>query len=300
MKAWKALTLRLFAAGWMALADDLYAAPLDRFNILVADSQATVYLYDSESGDRTVVAQGVTLDRPYDVVQDHKGNIVVSDTGTLRIVSINPVTRQQTVIAAGPPLGVPFGLAVDQFDRIYVANSQAILRIDPRTPQVEVFAEGKLLQVPLDVVVGPDGNVYVADAVAGVIVIDEITRAQKVVANDGLVRRPVGVAIHGNRSLCVADAEARCVVAINLHDNSQRLVSEGGFLATPLAVALSAGGAMLVSDPDAFGLDGGILSIGPDGSQTPVMRGSGDLVNPRGIAIVTASMDAPEKPSLAR
>jgi hypothetical protein len=124
--------LSVLVAGLMLLAGALGAAPLDHFRILVADSQATVYLYDLESGDRAVIAQGLTLDRPYDVVQDHKGNIVVSDTGTLRIVSINPVTRQQTVIAAGPPLGVPFGLAVDQLDRIYVANSRPSFESTPR------------------------------------------------------------------------------------------------------------------------------------------------------------------------
>jgi hypothetical protein len=57
---------------------------------------------------------------------------------------------------------------------------------------------------------------------------------------------------------------------------------------------------MLVSDPDAFGLDGGILSIGPDGSQTLVMRGSGDLVNPRGIAIVATSVNARQGPRPTR
>lgn len=297
---WNAVMLSVIAGGLLLMEAALRAAPLDRFNIIVADSQATVYLYDPESGDKVVIAQGVTLDRPYDIVQDHKGNLIVSDTGTLRIVSINPLTGQQTVVASGPPLGVPFGMAVDQLDRLYVANSQAILRIDPRTGKVEVFAEGKLLQVPLDVAVAPNGKLYVADAVAGVIVIDEATRAQNVLAKNELVRGPIGVAVDGNHSLYVADAGARCVVAINLQDNSQQLMSEGGFFATPLAIGMTASGTVLVSDPDAFGLDGGILAIGKDGTQVPLMRGSGALVNPRGIAVVAASRNASENPRQLR
>ena len=52
---------------------------------------------------------------------------------------------------------------------------------------------------------------------------------------------------------------------------------------------------MLVSDPDALDLTGGVFWIDRDDNQTPILCGVDDLVNPRGIAIVPAQMDAPNK-----
>jgi len=276
---WKA------ASFFLAVVGALSAAPMDHCDVIVADSSGTVYLFNPQTQERTVIARGVKLDRPYKLILDCDGNIVVSDTGTLRIVRINPRTREQTVLADGPAFGVPFGLAVDQHKRIYVANSMKILCIDPNTSKIEPCAEGGFLQAPLDLVVAPDGSLYVADAFAGVIRIDPVTKAQTLMAKDGL-SRPVGIAIDGNHTLYVADTDSRCIVAIDLHNNSQRLVSQGGFLTTPVAIALAPGGIVLVSDPDAFNLDGGIMAIDRDGHQTEIMRGSGELVNPRGFLIV--------------
>lgn len=299
-REWNALVLGLFALNWLGWVGVIRAAPIDRCNIIVADSQATVYQYDPQTGKREIIAQGGALIRPYDVVLDNQGNIVVSDTGSLKIVRVNPFTRAQSILAEGAALGVPFGLAVDQHDCLYIANSRAVLCLNAKAARLEVFAEAEFLQVPLDVAVAADGNVYVADAVAGVIRIDQSTRAQTVIAKDKFVRRPIGMAIDGNRSLYVADADARCVVEINLQNNTQRMLSETGFLATPVAIAIGPGGTVLVSDPDAFDLDGGVLSIGPNGGQTPILRGFGDLVNPRGIAVVAVSTNASENPRRKR
>ena len=97
---------RLLLAG-LALAGTLQAGapPLNHFDIIVADSQATVYSYNPQTRQRTIIAQNDKLDRPYDVARKSDGNIVVSDTGTLRIVQINPSTGQQTVLAEGSALG---------------------------------------------------------------------------------------------------------------------------------------------------------------------------------------------------
>src|SRR5881397_1872218 len=75
----------LLLAG-IALTGTLNAGPLHNFNVLVADSQSTVYSVDPRTGERAIIAQGGKLDRPYDLALNRDGSIVVSDTATLRII----------------------------------------------------------------------------------------------------------------------------------------------------------------------------------------------------------------------
>src|SRR6266536_557273 len=79
------ISVGLLLAG-VAFTGNLNAGTLQHFDVLVADSQATVYRVDPRTGERTIIAQGGKLDRPYDLVQKRDGSVVVSDTGTLRIV----------------------------------------------------------------------------------------------------------------------------------------------------------------------------------------------------------------------
>jgi len=282
---------RLLLAG-ITLAGSLNAAPV-KYDVIVADSQATLYAVSLQTKHRVIIAQNGKLDRPYDVARKSDGNIIVSDTGnTPRIVQVS-LTGQQTVIAEGPALGVPYGIDVDQQHNnlIYVANSQAILCVAPDTGTVMPFAQGGLLQVPLDVAVGTDGNLYVADAVAGVIRINISTKEQTPLAQGQLLQTPTGITTDGSHTAYVVDGGNHSVVAVDTLTGAQRPVSSGGYFVTPVGIALAAGAPMLVSDPDAFNLDGGVMSIAADGTQTIVVRGSGDLVNARGIAMVPDFID---------
>jgi streptogramin lyase len=270
----------------MALAGSLNAASLNHVDVIVADSQATVYAFNPQTGQSAIIAQQDKLDRPYDLARKSDGNILVSDTGTLRIVQVNPLTSEQTVVAEGGALGVPYGLDVDPQNRIYVANSSSIVTIAPGSGIAETFAQGDLLQVPLDVAVGPDGNLYVADALAGVIRIDPLTKQQTRLVQPGVLRTPTSITTDGKRTAYVVDGTGRCVVAVDLLTGKSKPVATAGLLTTPVGIALAPGGTMLVSDPDTCNLDGAIIMIGQDGTQTVVARGSGDLVNARGILIV--------------
>jgi len=279
-----------FTLAGLALTGTLNAGPLQPFNVLVADSQATVYSVNLGTRERTIVAQGGKLDRPYDLAVQRDGTIVVSDTATLRIVRVNPVTQEQTVVAEGGELGVPFGLDVDKHNGIYVANSSSVLRINPKNGRVETVATGGLLRAPLDVAVAPDGNIYVADAVAGIVRVNPANHKQTLIASGDMLHAPIGIALDGSHSAYVADASGQCIVTVDLLDGTQKLVSMAGFLTTPVGIAIAPDGTLLVSDPDAFDFDGGIMTINPDGSQSPITRGYGDLVNARGIAIQPLSI----------
>src|SRR5882724_1600057 len=133
---------RLLLAG-ITVAGSLNAAPATKYDVVVADSQATLYAVSIQTKHRVIIAQNDKLNRPYDVARKSDGNLIVSDTGIPRIVQVS-LTGQQTVIAEGPALGVPYGIDVDQQHNnlIYVANSQAILCVAPDTGMVMVFAQG--------------------------------------------------------------------------------------------------------------------------------------------------------------
>lgn len=274
----------------MALAGAVNAASPHDFDVIVADSQATVYALNPRTRERVIIAHQDKLDRPYDVASDRNGNIVVSDTGTLRIVQVNPLTGEQTVLAEGGDLGVPYGIDVDRRGRVYVANSSTIVWVDPGTDRVGKFPKraDDLLSVPLDVAVAADGNLYVADAVAGVVRVDAVTGQQTPIAHGEHLHTPTGITVDANHTAYVVDGGGRCIVAVNLQKGSQSVVSMAGFLATPVGIALAPGGIMLVSDPDAFDFNGGILTIDDDGTQKEIARGCDELVNARGIAIVPA------------
>jgi streptogramin lyase len=274
-----------FALAGIALTGTLNAGPIQPFNVLVADSQATIYSVNPRTREQTIVAQGGKLDRPYDLAVQGDGTIVVSDTITRRIVQVNPSTHEQTVVAEGDDLGTPFGLDVDKHNGIYVATSTSVLYINPKNGKVETVATGGLLRAALDVAVAPDGNVYVADVVSGIVRVNPANHKQTLIASGNMLHTPIGIVLDGNHSAYVADASGQCVVAVDLLDGTQKLVSMAGLLTSPVGIAMAPDGTLLVSDPDAFDLDGGLMTINPDGSQSPITRGYGDLVNARGIAI---------------
>lgn len=274
----------LLLAG-VALAGTLNAKPVQQYNVLVADSQATIYSVNPRTGERAIVTQGDKLNMPYDLALNREGTIVVSDSAGRRILYVNPVTGEQTILAQGLQLGLPLGIDVDKHDRIYVANTEAVLSVNPRNGKVETVATGGLLRVPLDVAVASDGSLYVADAVAGIVRVDPTTHKQILIATGEFLHRPAGIALDGDHSAYVADSTGQCVVRVDLVAGVQQLMSMAGLLTTPVGIAMAPGGTLLVSDPDAFEWDGGIMTINTDGTQKAITRGYGDLVNSRGIAI---------------
>src|SRR5262249_2277030 len=154
-----------------------------------------------------------------DVARNRDGNLGVSDSGTLRIVLINPSTGQQTVLAEGTALGGPFGRDVDQQNRIYVANSRAILSASPNS-SVQTVADGGPRHGPLDVAVASDGSLYVADALAGVVRVDPVSKQQTLVSQGGLLHTATGITLDGNHTAYVVDAGGRCVVAVDTQRGS--------------------------------------------------------------------------------
>jgi len=83
------------------------------------------------------------------------------------------------------------------------------------------------------------------------------------------------------------------IIQIDSDTRVQSVLSEGDYLVGPVGIAVEQSGHLIVGDPytinqesaDLF--DGGIIRINKStGAQKLVARGSGNFVNPRGVALV--------------
>ena len=257
-----------------------------------------------------VAAQGseiVFTDSQAAVLRTGDGAPAVIASGTklmqLGIVGINRLTKEQRLVSGGGILGVPFGIALEQSGQIVVANGQALLRVDPETgAPAKISPPGvahPLFRVPLAVTVAANGDIYVADALGPIFRVDPKTGEQTLIAYDGYLQRPQGIAVDGN-NIYVTDVATSDmnfgvgrIIRINADTSEQSILSEGNYLVGPVGVTLEQSGHLIVGDPytinpasaDLF--DGGIIQVNKNtGVQKLVARGSGDFVNPRGVAVV--------------
>jgi len=255
-------------------------------DIVIADSNAGLLKFDPVLRELSVLSAGEPLSRPYGIAIDPKGNLLVTDTGTRAVIRVSPATGKKEILAANLP-GLPFGIALDAQGDILVANAEAVLRIKSDTGLIGMVYAGDLLKVPLGVALGSDGSIFVADGSGSVLKVNPLSRAQNLIASGKPLVQPVGIALDAEGNILIADSVARRVIRIDAVTCAQTVISEEGSLTTPVCIAIEKTGALLVSDPDAFDLEGGIIRLGPGNAvQTPLMQGTGNFVNPRGIAIV--------------
>ena len=107
--------------GLAAAGDDLYVSEYDA---------GRIWRIDLRDGARQLVTEG--LDRPEGLALTGDGQLLVAETGTQRLLRIDPVTGAMETLADGLAIGLvggddlpkpflPTGVAVDAKDNIYVA-----------------------------------------------------------------------------------------------------------------------------------------------------------------------------------
>ena len=264
---------------------------------------------DPNTQVQTVIASGGNLRMPFGVAIDSNGQIVVSDSG--RLIHIDPQTHIQAIIADNSlgKLGSPYGIDIDFSGQVLAANAQALVRVDPSSGQTTVVSSGANFGAPLSVAVADNGELFVANvAFPGQIVrVNPQNGSQKVIASGQYLNSPRSIAIQGN-DIYVTDVIntninyglAGRVIHVDAHTGTQRVVSEGRLLVDPVGIAVDANGQIIVGDPSTVnpasldpssgGYDGAIIRIDPTtGDQTPLARGQGSYLNPRGVAVVPAA-----------
>jgi DNA-binding beta-propeller fold protein YncE len=268
--------------------------------IVYTDSQSAVFKTDTASGGAAVLAAGQKLIQPLGIAQGPSGEFFITDTGCAAILGLNPINGQQRVVAGAGTLGVPFGIAVERGGTLLVANAEALLRVDPATGTSVLVSWGQFFQAPIAVAVAAEGDIYVVDALGAVIRVDPLSGHQNLISRGGLLHRPQGIAVNGQHIYVtdVATPDGNFgvgrVVHIDRQSGLQRVVSQGQNLVGPVGIAVAPGGQLIVGDPytineeDPDLFDGAILTIDTaTGAQALVVRGAGEFVNPRCVAVVS-------------
>src|SRR5262245_46823532 len=231
------------------------AAAFQAGDILYTDSSAAIIGINPATGQRTIIASGGRLARPFGIALDANGDVLVSDTLARAIIRIDSRTGAQAIVASGGLLGTPFGpygIAVDRKGDIVIANAQAIIRLNPLTGEQSIVCEGGRF--------GAGGGAPVGGAIAGIgglIVavvgsVSEVVRGkngrQTPISQGRNLKNPQAIAVCGN-DLYVTDVATAdgnfgvgIVIRIDLRTGRQTVVSAGGNLVGPVGIAIDDNG----------------------------------------------------------
>jgi hypothetical protein len=273
-----------------------------RTDVVFTDSQAAVLKTSTSTHGSALVAEGQKLDQPFGICVCPNGEYLVTDTGCLAIIGVNPADGTQRIVSRGGMLGVPFGIATEKNGSVLVANAQSLIRIDPQTGAQSVASSGGMFQVPIAVAVAANGNIFVADILGSIIQINPRTGLQTLITSGGYLKRPQGIAVRGHdiyvTDVATADGNFGIgrIVHVNAQNGRQTVLSEGAYLVGPVGISLAANGDLIVADPytineDSQSLfDGSIILVdSSSGRQSLVARGQEGFVNPRCVAVLKFS-----------
>jgi DNA-binding beta-propeller fold protein YncE len=304
------------------------AAPGDPYVVYTANSFASgavILRTDPASGSLVEVSrngtQGSLFQRPYDLAVEADGSLVVVDLGQPNrkdgaVIRVDPLTGAQSLVSSGGEFYDPAGIAVAPDGQLYVVdnrapdNDGAVIRVDPRTGVQTLVTQRSddpgrdQLDLPFGIAVAPDGGLVVANrvspvrippgcqALGRVVRVDLVSGEQQLISADGDIAWPLGLAVHADGSVVVAN---ECggrggLIRVELPGGAQsEITSNSGedVLVTPERIAFDPAGALLVSD---FSLgsdeDGGIVRVDPETGNQTLVR-AGELFNhPLGIATV--------------
>ncbi|WP_314588066.1 fibronectin type III domain-containing protein [Paenibacillus terrigena] len=259
-----------------------------------------------------------SFSNPRSVVVDSKGNVYVADTGNNRIQKLTIATGEWSMWGTidgkyGGALGEfqgPQGLAVDQEDNLYVADSanHRIQKFDAKTRQWSEIGLGKgtslgMFMDPKGVAMDKSGNIYVADSGNHRIQQLDSNGHWKAWnrANGGSgsgvdeFYNPTRIAVDGAGNLYVADRDNHRIQKLDVSAGGEGVWHEwkgsdalGGFK-FPTDVAVDRSGNVYVADRDNHRIQKLDLSSGGEGVWSVISDGLGDapgqLKNPSGVAL---------------
>lgn len=119
------------------------------------------------------------------------GDLLVADAGADAVFVVDRNTGNQSVLASGPPLSDPSGIAVDPTTGlIYVSDRSAgpggtgaLIEIAPSDGSMRIASSGDQLVLPEDVIVnGTSGQISIVDGLSGNITIDPVTGVQTILS----------------------------------------------------------------------------------------------------------------------
>ena len=337
--------MRRFAAlaaalGLALLPGTAYAAPGDPWVAYVANSvvskqsapAAVILRANPATGGLTEIsrngAHGTHFKHPYDIAVAGDGSLLVADMGNYatttdrtpdgRIVRVDPVTGQQSLVASGNLLVDPAGIQVAPDGQLYVVENvgtmgdPGVVRVNPATGAQTLVTQGGELCYPFGIAVHPDGSVLVTDYGdfddgAGTVVncaqdfgalvrVNPGTGAQTIVSRNAaqwgnLLRNPLGVTVEpGGRILLVNQHGGTALVAVDPATGVQDAETPNTAsdrLELPQRPALTPDGDVVLSDFTLDDFEGGLVTVDlPDGTQSLLRQDRALFNNPLGVAVV--------------
>lgn len=143
------------------------------------------------------------------LVFDSSGNLFEVDQGT---ASINKITTGGIISTFATGLTVPFGIANDGFDNLYVSNQGGSGIIDKITPGGVVSVFATIAGNPTGLVFDSSGNLFVSDSASNVI--DKITPGGVITTYASGFNSPLGLAFDSNGNLYEADLGTNSIFKI--------------------------------------------------------------------------------------
>jgi len=218
------------------------------------------------------------------------------------LLRVNPLTGATETIAQGGSLVAPSSVVFDDDGTLLVTDfgAGAVFRVDPTDGSQSVFASGF---GDLDgIAIAEGGDVYVTGGLEPKIYrVPPGGGAPEVIALDGELEEPFGIAIDDGGDLLVADTGAQAVIRLDLdvEPPAQSIVAKSvqadeNPLTRPIGIAIDDEGDLLVTDFDV----GTVIRIDPGtGAQSrvtptdPFLSPSGIAIEPGGSPIVTDQGD---------
>ena len=333
-------TAALLAAAVLSLLPGTaFAAPGDPWVAYVANSVVTkqsapapvILRADPATGGLTEIsrngAQGDFFRHPYDIAVAGDGSLLVADMGAFatstdhsadgRIIRVDPVTGQQSIVSSGNLLVDPAGLTIGPGGLIYVVENvgtlgtPSVISVNPATGAQTLVTQGGQLCYPFGIAAEADGSLLVTNYgdfsdgstvincvydFGAVVRIDKDTHAQSILSRNGAVwgnlfRNPLGVTVQpGGGVLVVNQNGATALVAVDPDTGAQDAETANTAtdrIVVPQRAALTPDGDVVLSDFTLDDQEGGLVSVDlPDGAQSLLRQDKQLFNNPLGVAVV--------------
>jgi sugar lactone lactonase YvrE len=333
------LAVLLAALALLLLPGSALAAPGDPWVAYVANSVVTkqsaaspvLLRANPATGALTEIsrngARGDLFRHPYDIAVAADGSLLVADMGAYatpsdrtpdgRIIRVDPVTGQQSLVTSGNLLVDPAGLAIAPGGLIYVIENvgtigqPGVVSVDPATGAQTLVTQGGQLCYPFGIAVHPNGSLLVTDYgdftdgttvincthdFGALVKVDPVTKGQSILSRNAaqwgnLLRNPLGVTVEpGGRILLVNQNGGTALVAVNPDTGVQDAETTNtgtDRLVLPQRPALTPDGDVVVSDFTLDDMEGGLVSVDlPDGGQSILRQDRQLFNNPLGVAVV--------------
>jgi sugar lactone lactonase YvrE len=221
-------------------------------------------------------------------VHANPGDLYATDNSSIRIYGPDGTA---SIFASG--LLRPRGLAFDSFGNLFVTTLDTATLFDDRgrvlkfapNGTVTVFATG--LDLPSGLAFDGAGNLYVSSSrfTRGGGRVTKIThgglKSLFAILDPTTFHQNFGIAIDERNNLFVADNRQSTIYMISPGRQISTARAIGTFVSLPAPVGLAFDGAGNLYASDPYDAQGSITKIAPDGTQTLVVSGLGDL---RGLA----------------